>query len=120
MFKRKRRFELLVAEPWNFDGPDGENRIVAEFEGFVNGPEEPNWQSRFLLLRPRRPFKVSGELVQFLVAAPRHAGCTLEGIADNGGSVGVLRVREGVTIWPGSNFTPEDVEYIIIGDLSTL
>lgn len=113
-------FELSVGEPWNFVGPDGPNRIVAEFVGFVRGPSLPNWQDRYLLLRVAAPFVHDGEPVNLLVASTRYEGDTIEGIMAGGGTVGVARVRPTAHLQPGAKLVPEGIEYIIIGGLSPL
>ena len=112
------RFEISVGEPWDFEGPDGPNRIVVDFAGIVNGPSLPNWQTRYLLLKVVVPFTHADELVSFLVAAPRYDGDTLESIIAKGGTVGVSRVRPTVQLSPDAKLSPAEVEYIIIGGLS--
>jgi hypothetical protein len=114
------RFQLSVGEPWNFEGPDGPNRVVVDLVGFVGGPSLPNWQDRYLLLKVVAPFTHKGERVALLVASPRYEGDTLEGIVASGGTVGVSRVRPNAQLQPGSNLDPKGVEYIIIGGLLPL
>jgi hypothetical protein len=114
------RYMLSVGEPLDFEGPDGENRIIVESCGVVDGPELRNWQDRYVLLKVLTPFQCNSESVSFLLAAPRHAGLTLEGILKEGGVVGVARVRQGAQLTAGSRMDPTQVEYILIGGLSPI
>lgn len=114
------RFELSVGEPWNFVGPDGANRIVVDFAGFVAGPKKPNWQSRYALLTVVAPFEFLGETVSHLFAAPRYVGVSIEGIVRGGGTVGVARVRSASSVAAGGAFDVADVEYVITGELRAL
>ena len=44
-------YELWISDPWDFEGLDGPNRIIADGLGIVHGPDLPNWQKEdFLLL----------------------------------------------------------------------
>jgi hypothetical protein len=115
-----RRFELSVGEPWDFNGPDGQNRIEVGFVGLVEGPDKPNWQGQYALLEVLRPFTWGGESVERLLGAPRYRDDALEGIVRSGGTVGVSRVRAGVRLDSPGPFKVEDVEYIIIGSLRPL
>ena len=72
------RYEISVSEPWNSEGPDGPNRIVADGLGIVTAPDEPNWRGPYLLLQVVSPFEYHGEQVQCLTAAPRYKGDTIE------------------------------------------
>jgi hypothetical protein len=112
------RYELSVGEPWDFEGPDGQNRVIVDSLGTVTGPDLENWQSNYLLLRVATPFQFKGERVEQLIAAPRYEGDSLQAIQSNGGTVGVARVRPGSSLTPGEPFSQDDVHYVIIGSLS--
>lgn len=112
-----RRAALLVSEPWDFDAADGSGRVAVEVAGIVRGPDQPNWQGHYILLRVLRPFVFEGEVVECLIAAPRYEGDTIDRIATAGGVVGAARVRAGVRIDDGETFEPGHVEYCFIGSL---
>jgi len=109
--------ELSIGEPWDFQGPDGANRVLVTFEGLVHGPDVPNWQSEYALLKVERPFTWRDERVELLLAGNRYAGCNIRDVIRGGGTVGVSRLRTGIVLKPGERFKSEDVEYIIIGSL---
>jgi hypothetical protein len=111
------RFELSIEDPWDFSGPDGDNRASVLLLGQVNGPTLPNWQPTYLLLQVERPFELDGERALQLVAAPRYEGVSIEQVITIGGTVGVARVRDGTNLTPGASFNAEQVKYCIIGDL---
>ena len=116
---RKQFRELSVGEPWDFSSPDGPNRVVVGIEGIVEGPNLENWQGKYLKLSVKSPFDWNGELVKEMIAAPRYTGVTISDIERNGGTVGVSRVRPNKTLTIAQEFSPEDVEYIIIGSLTS-
>ena len=111
------RFELIVGEPWNFKGPDGENRIFLDLIGKVEGPDEKNWTDNYLLFKVSTPFKHKGEIVAQVIAAPRYEGTSLGWLRFVGGTVGAARVLPDVSFKEGQKFAPSDIEYIIIGEL---
>jgi hypothetical protein len=115
---RKKLRELSVDEPGDFSSPDGPNRVVVEVEGIVEGPDLENWRGECLKLSVKSPFDWNGELVKEMIAAPRYTGVTISGIERNGGTVGVSRVRPNRKVTIAQTFSPEDVEYIIIGSLA--
>jgi hypothetical protein len=112
-----RAFDLSVGEPWDFVGPDGENRIEVEFVGLVAGPDRRNRQALYARLRVLRPFMWEGEPVEELVAGIRYSGDTIEQVVERGGTVQVSRVLAEVNLDDRGPFKVEDVEYIIIGGL---
>jgi hypothetical protein len=114
------RYEISVGEPWDFEGPDGPNRVVVEGAGFVTGPEEPNWSPAYLLLRVVQPFTHQGEQVRLLVACPRYEGVTLESLGRDGGTAGLARVRAGVAVVEGSRLGKNDIEYFMIGTIAPI
>ena len=112
-----RQFILSVGEPWDFEGPDGQNRILVDVQGVVEGPKEKNWAPRYLLLHVKNPFDMDGETVKLLVASPRYKGDTIEDLQNAGGTVGCARVRPGFELLPAGSFPKESVVYCIIGGL---
>ncbi len=114
------RFSLSVGEPWDYEGPDGQNLVVVEFLGVVGGPKKKNWAARSLLLRAITPFQMKGERVEFMVASPRYTGETIESVISGGGTVGVARVRPTANVVPDGSYETTDVEYCIIGSLALL
>ncbi len=109
------RYELLVGEPWNFEGPDGPNRLLVDSDGFMpsqNGAEE------YLLLKVVTPFRYNDQLVEFMIASPRHSGSIVYEIAKQGGHVSVARIRPTVAIVRDRPFPPADVEYFLAGRLT--
>ena len=111
------RFELIVGEPWDFENPDGRNRICLDLIGKVEGPDEKNWTDSYLLFAVLTPFEYKGEIVAQVIAAPRYVGTSLVKVRFVGGTVGVARVRPGISFNEGHKFAPSDIEYIIIGEL---
>jgi hypothetical protein len=114
------QFELLFGEPWNFKGPDGQNRVLADFVGIIPGPNIPNWADEYILLKAITPFQHNNELVEFMVASPYFGGHTIYEIAKIGGHVGVARIRPNVSLVSSRPFTPADVDYYLIGKLTPL
>ena len=111
------RYELLVGEPWDFSGPDGGNRIELAYLGRVEGPDEENWDSAYLLFQVLHPFDFSGDSVQQLIASPRYEGDSLSKVRMLGGMVGVARVISNSGLRAKDKFSSSEVEYIIIGQL---
>lgn len=107
----------MVGEPWDFSGPDGENKIIVEMLGLVDGPQEDYWAPKHILFSVPNPFQFKGHTVTQLIAAPRYEGVSLRRIRTIGGTVGACRVEEGRELQVGSQFQSSDVEYIIIGGL---
>jgi hypothetical protein len=114
------RYELLVGEPWNFEGPDGQNRVLVDFGGMIPGPNVPNWADEYILLKAVTPFQYNKELVEFMVASPYFSGHTIYEIVKIGGHVGVARIRPNVSLVSGRSFAPADVDYFLIGNLTPL
>ena len=110
------RYELLVGEPWNFKGPDGPNRLLVEFGEIISGPENSSW----ILLKVATPFQHDNELVELMVAYPRHKGDTIQEIAKQGGHVGVARIRPNISLVRDRPFVLADVDYFLIGSLIPL
>jgi hypothetical protein len=108
-------YEISVGEPWDFDGPDGPNKIIAVGEGIVSGPNQLNWGKEYFLLKVRTPFKMDGELVSLLIASPRYEGDSLNKLISEGCTAGIARVREGHNIESGNKIEPDQVKYCIIG-----
>jgi hypothetical protein len=111
------RYDLIVGEPWDFSGPDGENRVELAYLGRVEGSSEKNWDSEYLLFQVLHPFEFSGNSVQQIVAAPRYVGDSLSKIRVFGGIVAVARVIDSTGLQARNKFGPSEVEYIIIGKL---
>jgi hypothetical protein len=116
--KPSRRAEISVGEPWDFEGNDGPNRLLVDHEGWVEGPQEENRQSRFLLLRVVHPFEHRSERVEYVIASPRHLDVTPEMLAERGGHAGFVRVRPGVRLLDGDPFNGLDVDHFLIGGLA--
>jgi hypothetical protein len=108
-------YEISVGEPWDFEGPDGSNRILAKAEGIVTGKDRPAWQGGYLLMRVKTPFKMNGKLVTLLVAAPRYVGDTLSDVISGGCPAGIAKVCEGQDLRAGDKFEASQVEHCIIG-----
>ena len=118
--KNMRQYILSVGEPWDFESPDGQNRVIVVLLGFINGPcSTPNKHAdeSYLLLEAATPFVIRGELVKFMVASPRYAGESIESVASKGGTVGVARVRPGITPIFGGAVGKSEIDYCIIGSL---
>lgn len=113
-------YELWIGDPWDFEGPDGQNRILAEGVGVVRGPNLPNWQKEDFLLRVINPFEVDGEKVEQLLASPRHTGFTIEDIKGKGCHVGIGRVRGPRHLVPGDQYERDDVKYWAIGSIKRI
>lgn len=114
------RFVLFVGEPWDFESPDGLNRVVVFLLGAITGPSsKPNQHlhKTYLLLEAETPFVIRGEPVKFMIASARYVGESIESIASRGGTVGVARVRPGITPVQGGTIDFSEVEYCIIGSL---
>ena len=79
-----KQFEISVGETWDFEVPDGQNKIFAVAKGIVSGPDKLNWDKEYCLLRVITPFKMDGELVTRLIASPRYMGDTLNKMISEG------------------------------------
>lgn len=110
-------YELSVGDPWDFEGPDGPNHILAEGIGIVPAPNLPNWQKEDFLLKVLHPFDVDGEKVEQLLVSPRHAGFTMEDIIGKGCHVGIGRVHASRQLTPGGQYERADVKYWAIGSI---
>ena len=97
------RYELGVGEPWDFEGPDGANRILVDFGGFISGPNLPGW-GYFMLLKVVTPFQYNNDLVELMIASPRYVGDTVDEIVKQGGIIGIASVRPGVSLVSGNSF----------------
>ncbi len=71
--------------------------------------------SRYLLLKTLRPVSYQGEQVEYVLISPRYAGTSLEEIRNQGGTVGVARVRPNVQVDLNKGLQKDEVEYIAIG-----
>ena len=111
------RYELLVGEPWDFEGPDGPNRLLVDFGGVI--PSEDR-AGECILLKAVTPFIHNNERVEFMIASPRYSGNSIDEIVKQGGHVGVARIRPNVSIVSGHPFMPSDVDYFLIGRLTPL
>lgn len=109
-------WEISVGEPWNFDGPDGQGRVLVEPSGFVRVAHDPVEGRKALLLRVQHPFTWEQESVEYLVAIPRYTGDTADILAERGGTVMASRVRAGVST-DLTVFEPEQLHYFMIGGL---
>ena len=111
------RFELLVAEPWDFEGPNGPNRLLVNFDGFIPGQ---NRADEYMLIKAVMPFQYNNEVVEFMIASARHSGNTIYEIAEQGGHVDVARIRPNVSIIRDRSFMPTDIDHFLIGNLTPL
>jgi hypothetical protein len=114
------KYELLVGEPWDFEGLDGKNKILVDGLGIVNVIDDNGHSKELYLLQVLHPFVMDKQKVDFLVFQPRHAGDTIYEIAQIGGVVGVYRVKEGVLAQNEQQLSVNDLAYCIIGHLSIL
>jgi hypothetical protein len=82
-------YELLVGEPWDFEGPDGKNKILVSSVGVIHVTDNKNYDEESYLLKVIHPFIMDKQRVEFLVFQPRHTGNTIQQIASIGGVVGI-------------------------------
>ena len=113
-------YELIVGEPWDFEGPDGRGRILVSGLGMVYVIDNENRETESFLVQVIHPFVMEGQKVKFLVCAERHSGDIINHIASVGGTVGVWRVREGMEVQKEQKFLLRDLKYCIIGYLEVV
>ena len=114
------RYEMLVGEPWNFEGPDGPNRVLVDFVRKMTISNSRDEEKSNILLKVVTPFQDHGEQVKYLIASPRHMGDTVNDVLQFGGIVGVARVREGVSVSIDNLLTHENIVYFMVGSLQRL
>jgi hypothetical protein len=116
--KDMKRFELLVGEPWDFKGPDGPNRVLADLVGIVSSSSASGEETRYILLAVVSPFEYQGEFVQQILAAPRYVGHIVDEIVQQGGIVNVARLRTGAILQPDQPLVMSDALFILSGSLT--
>ncbi len=117
MDRVEKEFILLVGEPWDFEGPDGPNRIHVILNAEVAGPAVENWSASYLLFEVRAPFTFEGRLYTHLLAAPRYASDTLEAIREDGGVVGVAGLHVDPSVLEQRPLSTDDATYIVVASL---
>lgn len=105
-------YTITIAEPFVRDEP---NPVIAEGLGIVYGPDLPDWQDRYLLLKVLEPFKHNGDLVELLVVCPRHKGTSIKDFDSKMCFVGIARAKPGIRLQDGASFKKDDVENWSIG-----
>jgi hypothetical protein len=114
------RYEILVGEPWDFNGPDGQNRVLVDFVEILINPFASNAANLYILLKVVNTFQHYNELVEYMIASPRYMGDTVDEIVQFGGTVGISRIRQGVSLTNDHHLTSANVEYFLIGRLRPL
>ena len=120
LYYMNKTYEISVGEPWDFEGPDGPNKIIVTGKGLVSGPDQVNWAKEYFLLSVRNPFKMDGELVSSLIVSPRYEGDSLSKLINEGCTAGIARVHEKYHVEPGDKIEPNQVKYCIIGSVKPM
>jgi hypothetical protein len=110
-------YELTISDPMFFEGPDGPNRILANGLGVVYGSPALQVEKELYLLEVVNPFVIDGAEVRYLLAGPRHAGSTLNEVMGGGCSIGIARLKPGVTLRAGEQYDGSEYEYWAIGSI---
>jgi hypothetical protein len=64
------RYEMLVGEPWNFEGPNEPNRVLVDFVRKMTISNSRDEEKSNILLKVVTPFQDHGEQVKYLIASP--------------------------------------------------
>lgn len=110
-------YEIGIADPMFWEGPDGPNRVLAEGLGIVYGSPSFQLRKESYLLRVLHPFMVDGEEVRYLLVNERLSGTTLEDVINGECSVNISRLKPGVTLKEGDEYTGFDFEEWAIGSI---
>ena len=65
-------YELLIGEPWDFESPDGKNRLIVKRLGVRSVRDERNNIVQGLLVELVNPYLITNEMVKYLLLFPRH------------------------------------------------
>jgi hypothetical protein len=98
-------------------GPGDVGEITVVDEGTVPGPNSPNWQPEYLLVKCLAPTSYRGKELKYLVLSPRYKGATLTDIRREGGVVAVGRVLPGIFTTRPQAFAANEVEYWAVGNI---
>ncbi len=112
--------EILVGEPWNFEALDGKNKILASELGAVNMVDHEGQTKELYLLQVLHPFIMEKQKVEFMIFQPRYSGDTIYEIAKIGGTVGLYRVKEGMSVQKEQQISVNDIIYSVIGRLNII
>jgi hypothetical protein len=111
--------KIQISEPWDFELPKSGNIFKGIIQGVCKAPKEKNWEKEDWLISVTEPFSWKGEKVFQVLVSSRYEQEKIEDILKNTEvTVGLLRVRTGVTLQNGMNFLANQVEYFAIGTLS--
>jgi hypothetical protein len=113
-------YEIMVGEPWDFQGSDGDNKILVSGIGIVHVIDHENHEWESYLLQVLHPFVMDKQKVEFMVFQPRYTGDTIYEIAKIGGMVGVYRVKEGMSVQKEQRISVDDLTYCVIGHLNII
>lgn len=109
--------EIVVGEPFDWQAPDGSNKILVEGLGPVYGSPRFQVSRELYLLRVVRPFEVDGEAVEQLLVGPRHVGDTTDTAMSSYCTVGIGRVRPHVGLKAGGEFDGSESVYWALGSI---
>jgi hypothetical protein len=101
-------------------GPGDIREITVQDEGTVPGPQSPNWQPEYMLVKCLNPTSYRGQELTYLVLSPRHKGTTLIDIRQEGGAVAVGRILPGIFTTKPQAFAAHEVEYWAVGKIDSL
>lgn len=114
------KHKILISEPFDFEGPDGPNKILVEGLGKVLGPQKDYWREEYFLVEVENPFEVENEQVNYLLVVPRYDGDTISKMTNSECMIGILRIFPDIEIKVGERFSPDDINYWAIGSIERL
>jgi hypothetical protein len=98
-------------------GPGDIAEVTVADEGIIAGPNLPNWQSDYLLVRCLNPTTYHGEELRYLALGPRELGVSLRSIRTAGGVVSVFRFFEAHSRDKPQTLHPHEGVYWAVGVL---
>lgn len=114
------KHEILISDPWNFEGPNGDCRLVVDGIGLVNGPSKSNWQGEYYLVELEQPFKIEGSLTIQFLCSPRYTQDSLEQVINGTCIVGIFRIKEGCSLSAGDTIQEVNGSYWGIGSITKI
>ncbi len=109
---------IQISEPWDFEQPDGTNCIRVKGVGSMCYYGLNKRRILAWLFSLDVPIEYGGELVKQVICSPRYTGVSLESMMRDGCSVGISRVKPGVSVRDGVPMELTDLAYFAIGTIA--
>jgi hypothetical protein len=112
--------EIKIIDPMYWEGPDGQNRLLAQGIGSVYGSPNYLLRKESYLLAIIHPFLINGEEVRQLVVSERLSGTSLEEVMTGECPININRVRPEIKLKQGDEYSGLDIESWAIGYIKLL